>query len=92
LACMNNSTFSQSGASRRRGHSAPDNLKIFQETTAPRSLSAPPHVSPLFSSATTGVVASAHLENQLAVTIAEGAMVGAKAGLGIPTSKLDSED
>jgi hypothetical protein len=30
------------------------------------------------------------LESQLAVTIAEGAMVGAKAGLGIPTWKLDS--
>jgi hypothetical protein len=65
-------------------------LKIIQETTAPRPLSAPPHVSPPFSSATTGVVASAHVESQLAVTITEGAIVGAMAGLDIVTSKLDS--
>ena len=50
----------------------------------------PAHLSPTFSFRKEGRVASVRVQSQLAVTITEGAIVGAKAGLGIVASSLIS--
>lgn len=50
----------------------------------------PAHLSPTFSFRKDGRVASVRVQSQLAVTITEGAIAGAKAGLGIVASSLIS--
>ena len=50
----------------------------------------PAHLSPSFSFRKDGRVASVRVESRLAVTINEGAIAGAKAGLGIVASSLNS--
>lgn len=50
----------------------------------------PAHLSPTFSFRKDGRVASVRVESQLTVTINEGAVVGAKAGLGIVATSLNA--
>jgi DNA-binding transcriptional LysR family regulator len=52
----------------------------------------PAHLSPMFSFRKEGRVVSVRVHSQLAVTITEGAIAGAKAGLGIAASSLISAE
>jgi hypothetical protein len=92
MACMNNSNaFFTIWRLPTKNHSAPDNLKIIRRRPTTPVIGSAPHVSLPFSSATTRVVASAHLDRQLTATIDKGAIVGAKAWLDIVTSKFFDE-
>jgi DNA-binding transcriptional LysR family regulator len=75
---------------------SPDYLRERGTPTMPSDLAyhsvfiSPAHPSPTFSFRKDGRVASVRVEGQLAVTINEGAIAAAKAGLGIVASSLSS--
>ncbi|QLL64239.1 LysR family transcriptional regulator (plasmid) [Sinorhizobium mexicanum] len=75
---------------------SPDYLRERGTPTMPSDLAhhsvitSPAHPSPTFSFAKDGRVATIRVESQLSMTVNEGAITGAKAGLGIAASSLSS--